>query len=379
MSARAPKVSVITCVHNGERFLPAAIESILGQEFGDFEYWLVNDASTDRSREIIASYLHDPRVRVLDTEQNVGAYAAANLALAQARGEYVARMDADDLSLPHRLALQVEFLDQHPEVSLLGSAFEFIGEEDRPVDRYESVLARSEEIRWTLIFRNCIAHSTVMYRRELVGKLGGYRSGRYGCDYDLWLRMAFAAEVAQLPQICVRYRVTRGGITANHPAERRAVWTELRQRVAAELLGRFADDPLVLEFARRCECEGRAPWQLDFSWFDWNRRFALSLVEPFCARFGYGGEARQRVTALARNEAFWLVRWNEGDAPAWAFAMHLRLLLRHGQFRSLARLVPALAKFALGRRGLRLAKGVRARLSGATSASDVAEAKGAGC
>ena len=370
-----PKVSVITCVRNGGRFLAATIESILGQTFGDFEYWLVDDASTDDSRDVIERHLRDGRVRLLDTPERIGTYAAANLALARARGEYVARTDADDLSLPHRLAAQVAFLDAHPAVGLLGSAYTFIDEAGVPAARHETAPSRCEEIRWTLLFRNCIAHSTVMYRRALAQALGGYPAGRWGRDYDLWLRMAFTTEVAQLPDVCLRYRITRDGITAKHPVERRAVWIELRQRQAADLLGLSPDDPAVLEFARCCDLGGRAPRELDLAWFDWDRRFALRLVEPFCRRFGYGDDVRARITRLALEEPFWLVRWNEGYAPGWALAVHLRFVLRHRQWKSAARLLPCAGKWALGPRGLRVAKTLRARL-GRSARRPVAAAKG---
>jgi glycosyltransferase involved in cell wall biosynthesis len=344
----APRVSVITCVYNGERFLRRAIESILGQSFGDFEYWLVDDCSTDHSRDIIRSYLHDPRVHLLSTPGNVGTYAAANLALERARAGYVARMDADDLSLPRRLEMQVAFLDTHRNVGLLGSAYQAIDEEGALVDRSDPIVIGCRDLRWTLLFRNCIVHSTVMYRREIAARVGYYPTGRYGRDYDLWLKMSQITEIAQLPVVTVQYRINRRGITATQRQARDTVWRELRLRELAALLGRPADDPLVVGFARRAGSDEYTPETLTFSDLDWEQRFVSSLVEPFIARYGYSGPDRASIRTLARDYSFWLVRWREAEAPLWAMSIYLRLGVRHRQPKALRRVLAGLARWMIG-------------------------------
>src|SRR4051794_29608800 len=115
-----PKVTVLLAVYNGERYLREAIDSILGQTFQDFEFLIINDGSTDSTREIILSY-HDPRIRLVDNEDNIGQTRSLNRGLALAAGQFVARQDADDISEPERLASQVAFLEIHPEVVLLGT------------------------------------------------------------------------------------------------------------------------------------------------------------------------------------------------------------------------------------------------------------------
>src|SRR5258705_775698 len=117
-SPPSPQVSVLLPVWNGERHLAAAIESVLGQSFTDFELLIVDDGSTDGSAALIRRY-GDERIRLFENEKNLGVTRSLNLGLAQARGRYVARMDADDLSAPERLARQVAFLDSHPEVALV--------------------------------------------------------------------------------------------------------------------------------------------------------------------------------------------------------------------------------------------------------------------
>jgi glycosyltransferase involved in cell wall biosynthesis len=122
-----PKVSVVMSVYNGEKYLCEAIDSILNQTFENFEFLIVNDGSTDRTLEILQSY-RDPRIKVINNERNIGLTASLNKGLKIAKGEYVARMDADDVSFPHRLEQQKAFLDRNPRVAMVGSWAEVIDE-----------------------------------------------------------------------------------------------------------------------------------------------------------------------------------------------------------------------------------------------------------
>jgi glycosyltransferase involved in cell wall biosynthesis len=360
MSRTSPKVSVITCVHNGERFLAPAVESILGQDFGDFEYWIVDDASTDGSRGLLDAYRHDPRLRVLTTERNVGPYQAANLALARARGEYVARMDADDLSLPERLALQVGYLDTHPEVGLLGSRYQPIDERGEARGAPGGTISDSRELRWTLLFRNPIAHSTVIYRRTLAGSLGGYGPTRLSQDYDLWARMSFVAEVAQLPVVTVRYRLVDTGLTVTRWAAQRAASAEVSVRALARLLARRADDPELLGIAQRYYgLDDCSPAQVRLL-----VDFVLSLVEPFCRRFGYAGRDRDVIRQCAHAVVLWAVRNKETEAPLWAMAEYLRLLAANPRSPARRRLLPALGKLLVGVRALHMLRRLKTAVWG---------------
>ncbi|HKQ33129.1 MAG TPA: glycosyltransferase family A protein, partial [Thermodesulfobacteriota bacterium] len=115
-----PKVTVLMTVYNGEKFLNEAIDGILNQTFRDFEFLIINDGSTDGSREIIKSY-KDPRINLVDNESNIGLTASLNRGLSLAGGEYIARQDADDISLPERLEKQISILERNPDIALLGS------------------------------------------------------------------------------------------------------------------------------------------------------------------------------------------------------------------------------------------------------------------
>src|SRR5659263_168424 len=110
---KAPKVTVLMAVYNGERYLREAIESILGQSFADFEFFIVNDGCTDSSRDIILSY-RDPRIRLIDNQENIGLTKSLNIGLSLASGEYVARQDADDISYPTRIEKQIEYFETYP-------------------------------------------------------------------------------------------------------------------------------------------------------------------------------------------------------------------------------------------------------------------------
>src|SRR5437016_6143907 len=126
-----PTVSIIMAVHNAERFLAAAVESVLAQSFGDFEFIIVDDGSSDDSGAILRQFAkQDDRIHLIARE-NRGLTCSLNEMIAEARGEFLARMDADDLALPQRLAVQVKFMQEHPDVVLLGGAYELIDEAGR--------------------------------------------------------------------------------------------------------------------------------------------------------------------------------------------------------------------------------------------------------
>lgn len=200
-------VTVLMPVFNGERFLREAIESILRQTHRDFELLIINDGSTDRSRDIVLSY-SDPRITLVENAENIGLAAALNVGIRLAKYELVARQDADDISLPERLALQVDFLEENQNVALVGTQAAII---DRQGFRAGLVLDRActhDSIRWDLLFDNGFTHTSVMFRRSIIAQLGGYDSAfRYCQDYALWTQVARHHCVANLDVCLVHYRV----------------------------------------------------------------------------------------------------------------------------------------------------------------------------
>lgn len=207
-------VTVLMSVYNDEKFLRQSIESVLGQSFADFEFLIINDASTDSTPAILQEYARrDNRIRVIDNERNMGLTASLNKGLNSARGKYIARMDSDDISLKERLQRQVDFLGKHPEIGVLGSGAEIIDDDGNTTSTF-SPSTSPAVIRWRLLFGNCMLHSTVMFRKNIVLKAGGYPSDCFiAQDYDLWSRLMFNTDISQLPDILVRYRQNANAIS----------------------------------------------------------------------------------------------------------------------------------------------------------------------
>lgn len=206
-------VSVVMPVYNAERFLGEAIESILAQSFEDFELIAIDDGSTDGSAEILDRYAHgEARVRVMRREHE-RLPATLNYGCARAEGRYIARMDADDIALPERFERQVEFLDAHPRVAIAGTQIERIWEDGTRMDVANVPLGHAE-IAANLQRVCCLYHPTVMMRTAALRALGGYRGAFYTAeDHDLWLRAAEQHELANLPEILLRYRIHRGALS----------------------------------------------------------------------------------------------------------------------------------------------------------------------
>jgi glycosyltransferase involved in cell wall biosynthesis len=200
-------VSVVMSVFNGHAFLEEAVESILSQTYRDYEFVIVDDGSTDKTPEILAAYAsRDERVRVLHHE-NKGRAASLNIGIGLAKGKYIARMDADDVALPHRLEEQVEFMERHPEVGMLGGAFELISTRGRVLKtvRFPS---EDSEIRSVILTYNPICHPTVVMRKDVAMASGGYRKALLDADdYDLWLRISERSQLANLEKCVLRYRI----------------------------------------------------------------------------------------------------------------------------------------------------------------------------
>jgi len=201
------KVTVLMTVYNGMPYLPLAVESILNQTFSDFEFLIVNDYSTDQSREIILSY-NDKRIRLLDNEINVKQTRSLNIGLANAKTELVARMDADDVSHPERLQKQVAFMEANENVGVVGSNLNYIDENGH----FFSELIRPSHdlaLRWMMFFQCPISNGSAMFRRDLVwDKLKGYdESIIFAQDWELWSRIPPCFKLGNLPEKLLDVRV----------------------------------------------------------------------------------------------------------------------------------------------------------------------------
>jgi glycosyltransferase involved in cell wall biosynthesis len=209
-----PLVSVVMPVFNGERFLAVAIDSILAQTYARFEFVIVDDGSSDRTPEILSEYqARDARIRTHRHEKNLGLTAALNQGVQMATGALVARMDADDVSIPERFARQVEFLREHPEVAVVGSWVQRIGEDGKALG-LQRFPPEPALVAWSMLFCNSLAHPSVMMRREAIAGPGPY-SFEYPNieDYELFMRLSRTHRLANIPEPLLRYRTWGGNVT----------------------------------------------------------------------------------------------------------------------------------------------------------------------
>lgn len=202
MKEKTPLVSVLMAVYNGEKYLREAIESILNQTYTNFEFLIINDGSTDTTEEIILSY-RDERIRYIKNEHNLKLIASLNKGLDLANGKYIARMDADDVSIPERLEKQVEFMERNLNHILVASCVSFIPNEKI----YGTQSLSSNEIRLKLLSNNCIYHTSVMLRKSMLD--GHYYSKDYLHieDYEFWTRLIGIGKFFILDLKLVKYRV----------------------------------------------------------------------------------------------------------------------------------------------------------------------------
>ncbi|MEA4991735.1 hypothetical protein SDC9_28462 [bioreactor metagenome] len=203
--SQVPKVSVIMAVYNCAPYLKESIDSIIDQTLSDFEFIIVDDASTDETPQILAEYAaKDPRIRVLCNEQNLKLPASLNIAIGLARASLIARMDGDDWAHPRRLELQYAYLNAHPQIDICGTAIECFGEKSGKVCWPED----HEVLAVYLLFFNAMAHPTVMGRKEAF--MHGYDATYHKAqDYELWSRLAFehGCRFGNLQEVLLKYRV----------------------------------------------------------------------------------------------------------------------------------------------------------------------------
>jgi len=223
-----PAVSVLMSVRDGAPWVSEAVESVLAQTASDLELIVIDDGSTDATPDLLAS-IRDPRLRLARHEPR-GLTRSLNRALSLARAPLLARLDADDLALPERLARQRAFLDSHPEIGLLGTGAMEVDTSGREVGTVSPPVGDAA-IRRALIRRNPFVHSSVMMRRSVLAQAGGYdESLSVAQDYDLWMRMSRITRLANLPAPLVVRRLVPGRISAARDAERLSTEARVRWR-----------------------------------------------------------------------------------------------------------------------------------------------------
>jgi glycosyltransferase involved in cell wall biosynthesis len=212
--SRTPTISVVMAVYNGEIYLREALESIVTQTYNDFEFIIVDDGSTDTTPNILKEYKNrDRRIILLHNKTNLKLIRSLNLGLQKARGKYIARMDADDISLPERLEKQVAYLNSNDQVGLLGTRI-------FRIDYNGEVIAKPNPpqtdatIRWKLFYGSPFSHSSVMFRQSLLDKVGLYdQAALHAEDYAMWSKMARYTQLRSLSDILQKVRTSTSSIS----------------------------------------------------------------------------------------------------------------------------------------------------------------------
>jgi len=202
------KISVLMPVYNAQKYIKVAVESILNQTFTDFEFIIINDGSSDESLKIIEGYaLQDARIKVINRE-NKGLIKTLNEGLKLAKGKYIARMDADDISLPLRFEKQIQYLEEHSDCIAVGTLAKLIDSDGDVIGPMGSLTAHSEIDNAHLNGKGgAIVHPSAMFRTDEVLSEGGYLEGfMHAEDLELWLRLAEVGKLANIPETLFLYR-----------------------------------------------------------------------------------------------------------------------------------------------------------------------------
>ncbi|MFM7472017.1 MAG: glycosyltransferase family 2 protein [Nodosilinea sp.] len=304
----SPLISVNLAVYNAASYLAATLESILVQTLENFECLIVDDGSTDGSRAILQRYVdRDPRLR-LWYNPNQGVSKSRNQLLAASRGELIAVMDADDIALPHRFALQAAFLQSHPDHVCVGGAHDLIDHRGRYLTCLRLPETNGEIQSLALAGHGSICHPCAMVRRSALEAVGGYDvSLRSAHDLDLWLKLGEIGQLANLPDTLLQYRLLTNSVSGRNPRDQRA-----EARLACEaawrrrgLEGRFeATQP----WRPTGDRSSQHHFMLQYGWWAFNSHQQWTAVI-------YGGKA---ILALPWSGGGWklliraLVKWGLG-------------------------------------------------------------------
>ncbi len=232
-----PRISVILPSYNAERYIVEAIDSVLRQSFSNFELLVIDDGSSDRSAELVERF-DDDRVYLHRKECNTGIIGTLNLGIELARGEFIARMDADDVSIGTRFAQQIAHMDNHPSVGVLGTNFTIIDDSGR-LGRSVSMPVKNIDTFWSMPFQSPVAHPTVMMRSSLVRQVGGYReSAKYAEDYDLWCRLSRVTKIENLDAPLLLLRKHSENVTSTNYRKHVDAATAIASEEVAQRLGR---------------------------------------------------------------------------------------------------------------------------------------------
>lgn len=254
-----PEITVLMPVYNAAEYIRETINSVLNQTFTDFEFLIINDGSTDESESIIKSY-SDPRIRLVNNEQNMKLIATLNKGIELAQGKYIARMDADDICLPTRLEKQYQAMEANPDVALCGTGIKMMGKKFfQPV-----VIKEPEVIRNVMRAYNVFFHPTVMFRRSILMEEGYRYNPNYlhAEDYQLFQLMSEKHKLMNVDETLLLYRLSPGGISRVHNTAQQTmtytITTEALQRIGFtfdrnQYADRYLSKDQILEIKEKIE------------------------------------------------------------------------------------------------------------------------------
>lgn len=208
-----PLISVVLSAYNAEKYIYEAIESILNQTYTNFELIIINDGSSDNTEEVILSF-KDPRIRYIKNKQNRGLIYSLNRGLSEAQGKYIARMDADDYSLPERFAKQVKFLEENSDYIICGGQIEAFGDIKRRVGKHIKPTT-DKELKEYMFISSPFAHPTVMMRKSVLDlyNLEYDKDFKDSEDYKLWVDLSDKGLFYNLEDVLLKYRISESQIT----------------------------------------------------------------------------------------------------------------------------------------------------------------------
>ncbi len=240
------KASILMPVYNAEKYLAESVQSILNQTFKDFELIIINDGSTDSSLEI-AKNINDARINILNLEKNIGDALAMNKGIGKASGEYIFRMDSDDIASPTKIEKQIKYMDEHPDCVVCGTWIQSFGRQNTLYD-YAS---ESANIKSNLLFFNCLAHPSVGIRKKFLNDTGLLYTKEFphAEDFDLLTKISTIADIHNIPEVLLKYRTHQEQIGSKFRAEQIQSAYTIMKRQITNFLG-------VLTLNQEKACQG---------------------------------------------------------------------------------------------------------------------------
>lgn len=259
MTEKNPAVTVLTTVLNCERFIRESVESILKQTFGDFEFIIIDDGSTDNTIRILSSYAKDPRVRLIKNRHNIGRIPALNQGLSLSRGQYIAIQDADDISLPERLRLQYDFLEADPECVIVGANIAEIDEEGNEL-RHPMRPELDIDLKFSTLFRCTFANPSIMFRKSVLQKhdLRYDESDVHAEDFGLISKLVALGKARNFREILLKYRRHEGNNSKVNSRELHGSSIEIARK-NLERLGLELDSSQVRRLRNLISARGISP------------------------------------------------------------------------------------------------------------------------